>query len=57
MHGYGIAHLDEYKRFVNTSIAYAFQLDGVSVKRRSEPRTKDLCLYRQLTCDSPPGLF
>ena len=48
MYGYGIAHLDEYKRFVNTSIAYAFQLDGISVKRRSGPRTMDLYPYRQL---------
>lgn len=46
MHGHGIPHLDEYKRSQNKSITYAFQLDGVFVKRRSVPRTKDLRLHR-----------
>ena len=34
MYGYGITHLDEYKRSKNILIVYAFQLDGVFVKRR-----------------------
>jgi len=58
MHGHGILHLDEYKRSENKSIIYAFQLDLVFVKRRSDSRTKDLCLHRLVessvwTCLAP----
>ena len=36
MDGYGITHLDGYKRSKDTSIVYASQLDSVSVKRGSD---------------------
>jgi len=41
MDGYGITHLDEYKRSKNTSVVYAFQFDGVARIRE----TKDLFFY------------
>lgn len=44
MHGYEITHLDKYKRSKNTSVVYAFQLDGVARIRE----TKELFFYTLL---------
>ena len=46
MDGYGITHLDKYKRSENTSIDYAFQLYGASAKQRNNPRTEDYISLR-----------
>ena len=48
IHEYGVRHLDGYGGSENTLIVYAFQLDGVFVKRRIHRLTS--------ARDSPSGL-